>query len=122
MADRSNRKLISGSPGFFQDIALKAKLILRLMGDRRVNPLLKILPIASLVYMVVPDLAFGPLDDAAVIYLGSYLFVELCPPEVVREHQNALNPTPPAGSDAEPPIVIDGEYRDATGDKTSIPE
>jgi hypothetical protein len=30
------------------------------------------------------------LDDAAVLWIGSNLFVELCPPEVVAEHMRAL--------------------------------
>ena len=29
-------------------------------------------------------------DDAAILWLGSYLFTELCPPEVVEEHMKAL--------------------------------
>ncbi|PWH15158.1 MAG: hypothetical protein DDG59_11635 [Anaerolineae bacterium] len=72
--------------GFFSDLSTRIKLILRLLADGRVNPLIKILPIASLVYLIVPDLAPGPLDDALIIWLGAYLFVELCPPEVVEEH------------------------------------
>ena len=31
--------------GFFQDLILRVKLILRLMGDKRINLLLKLLPI-----------------------------------------------------------------------------
>jgi hypothetical protein len=30
------------------------------------------------------------LDDAAVIWIGSTLFVELCPQDVVQEHMRAL--------------------------------
>ncbi len=94
MADKSNRKIVlPQSKGFFQDLTLRLKLILRLMGDGRVNPLLKLLPIGSLVYLVVPDIAPGPIDDAAVIWLATYLFVELCPPNVVQEHLEALKAT-----------------------------
>jgi hypothetical protein len=32
----------------------------------------------------------GVLDDAAILWIGSTLFVELCPPEVVSEHQKQL--------------------------------
>jgi hypothetical protein len=35
-----------------------------------------------------------------MIWLSTYLFVELCPPEVVDEHQKEIN------------RVITGEYRD----------
>ncbi len=94
MANKSNRNLIlSQKTGFFQDLTLRIKLIMRLMGDGRVNPLLKLLPIGSLIYLIVPDIAPGPIDDAAVIWLATYLFVELCPPNVVQEHLEALKAT-----------------------------
>ena len=72
--------------GVVRDLTVRLKLIVRLMTDRRVSPLLKLLPIGSLVYFLVPDLAVGPIDDAAIIGLAAYLFVELCPPDVVQEH------------------------------------
>ena len=94
MSEKSDRKIVlPQSGGFFKDLTLRLKLILRLLGDGRVNPLLKILPIGSLVYLVMPDIAPGPIDDAAVIWLATYLFVELCPPGVVQEHLEALNAT-----------------------------
>jgi len=94
MSEKSNRKItISQDGGFIQDLTLRIKLILRLMGDSRVSPLLKLMPIGSLVYLVVPDIAIGPIDDAAVIWLATYLFVELCPPAVVQEHLEALKAT-----------------------------
>ena len=44
-------------------------------------------------YLVLPDIVPGPIDDAAVIWLATYLFVELCPPDVVQEHLDALKAT-----------------------------
>ena len=84
--------------GFIQNLTMRVKLILRLMGDRRVNFLLKLLPIGALIYLVSPvDLIpgalipfIGALDDAAVLWFGATLFVNLCPEEVVQEHMNAL--------------------------------
>ncbi len=94
MSEKSNRKItVSQDGGFIQDLTLRIKLILRLMGDSRVSPLLKLMPIGSLIYLVVPDIAIGPIDDAAVIWLATYLFVELCPPAVVQEHLEALKAT-----------------------------
>jgi len=94
MPEKSNRKItITQDGGFLQDLTLRIKLILRLMGDSRVSPLLKLLPIGSLAYLVIPDIAIGPIDDAAVIWLATYLFVELCPPAVVQEHLEALKAT-----------------------------
>lgn len=87
MNTNPNRKIQpASSSGFFGELSTRIKLILRLLADGRVNPLIKVLPIASLFYLLVPDLAPGPVDDALIIWLGAYLFVELCPPEVVEEH------------------------------------
>jgi hypothetical protein len=94
MAEKTNRKImLTQNHGFFQDITFRIKLILKLMADGRVNPLLKLLPVGSLVYLVMPDIAPGPIDDAAVIWLATYLFVELCPPAIVQEHLEALKAT-----------------------------
>src|SRR4030067_1877487 len=94
MSEKSNRDIIPSQGGsFFHGLTLRIKLIMRLIGDGRVNPLLKILPVGSLVYFLVPDIAPGPIDDAAIIWLATYLFVELCPPEVVQEHLEALDAT-----------------------------
>ena len=71
-------------------LGAQVKLILRLIRDPRVSPLLKLLPVGSILYLLFPDLVVGPLDDAAVIGLGMYTFVELCPSEIVAEHRAAL--------------------------------
>jgi len=99
--------------GFFQGVSDRFRLILRLLGDSRVNPLLKILPISALFYMVIPDLAPGPFDDALIVWLGSTVFVELCPPAVVSEHEEAIrNIIHGESRDPEHGEVIDGEARD----------
>ena len=105
MSESGLRKIIfPKNGGFFQDLSLRIKLILRLMGDKRVNILLKLIPIGALVYLVVPDLLPGPVDDAIVLWLGGYLFVELCPPDVVEEHMKAI-----AGA-------IPGQWKETNGD------
>lgn len=117
MPENENRKITPHRGGFFEDLLLRIKLIIRLMGDSRVNPLLKLVPLASLIYFIIPDLAPGPVDDAAVIWVGLYLFVELCPPDVVAEHMQELSGTIPGHwrdiqdkeSDGE---VIEGEFRE----------
>ena len=80
------------TPGIFGGISNRVKLILRLMLDRRVNLLLKAIPLASGVYLLFPDMMPGPVDDALLIWLSTYLFVELCPPEVVAEHEHRISP------------------------------
>jgi uncharacterized membrane protein YkvA (DUF1232 family) len=90
--------VVSSGGGVLRDLVLRFKLIVRLMGDRRVNPFVKLLPLASLAYLIWPlDLApglalpvIGALDDVALVSLGAYLFIEFCPPEVVEEHMQQL--------------------------------
>jgi hypothetical protein len=103
MSEKPNPIVPSGASGggnFFQDIALRLRLILRLMGDRRVSPLLKLLPIGALAYTFIPDLLPGPIDDAAMIWFLAHLFVELSPQEVVQEHLRRLT------------SVVEGEWRE----------
>ncbi len=98
MTEKNDRIVPSAQGNTLRDLILRIKLILRLMNDPRVNPLLKLIPLASLVYLILPlDLApgavlpvVGALDDAAILWLGAYLFIELCPPTVVREHLHAM--------------------------------
>ena len=118
MPEKKQRSVSPYSGGAFQGLANRIKLIMRLMGDSRVSPLLKLIPVASLVYLVFPDIAPGPIDDAAVIWISTYLFVEMCPPQVVKEHQDAIEGTMNANSrdvDTDPNAsfrdedIIDGE-------------
>src|SRR5512140_3939658 len=98
MANKRNI-MIPPQGGLVRDFVMRVKLILRLVGDKRVNPWLKLIPVAGLAYLIspidlIPDImlpVIGELDDAAVLWLTNYLFVELCPPEIVREHVKALS-------------------------------
>lgn len=110
MGDPSSGNIIPGGGGFFGNLTVQIKLVLRLMADRRINPLLKLLPIGALIYFFAPDIAFGPIDDAFVIWLGTALFVELCPQEIVREHRDSLT------------SVIDGEWREIEGSDEAEPD
>jgi hypothetical protein len=119
MVEKNNRTLTPYRGGVFFDLMNRVRLILRLIRDRRVSFLVKLLPIGSFFYLIVyPDLAPGPIDDAAIIWLGMYAFVELCPPEVVEEHMAALDrhagkreETSGSFSSTEDD-VIDAEFRD----------
>ncbi len=92
MTNDTNKSLISRErdPGFFRNLGNQLRIVLRLMADSRVNIPLKILPLATIVYLIVPDIVPGPVDDALVISLGLFTFVELCPKDVVEEHRAAL--------------------------------
>lgn len=112
--------MVAPSGGFMRDFAIRLKLIARLLGDSRVNFLVKILPVATLAYLIWPiDLVsvipgIAALDDIAIVSLGNYLFVELCPPSVVQEHMKALSaPATPSASEE----IVDGEVKDITNEK-----
>jgi uncharacterized membrane protein YkvA (DUF1232 family) len=83
---------IPGSQGFFHQLALRIKLFLRMMKDPRISIWLKALPVFSIIYLISPlDLApLMPLDDAAVLTLAFYLFIELSPKDVVDELMQEL--------------------------------
>ena len=94
---KPRRIMVPPSGGMARNFINRLKLILRLMGDKRVSPWIKLIPVGSLVYLISPiDIIMGipgidAVDDAAVIWMGSTLFVELCPQDVVREHMQDLS-------------------------------
>lgn len=115
MSSNKPKSITLSSPGFVRDVIVRVKLILSLMGDRRVNPFLKVIPIAAVFYAIWPIDIPLPIDDAAVLFLGSYLFVELCPPHVVQEHLERIKNAPQinwgkAGPHRED--VVDGEFKE----------
>lgn len=113
---KSGNIVVSPSRGMVKEMVLRLRLVLRLMGDRRVNFFVKLLPVASLAYMIWPiDLVsaipfVSALDDVAIAGLGMYLFMELCPPEAVSEHMKQLT----SNLDAIPSTedVVDAETTD----------
>jgi uncharacterized membrane protein YkvA (DUF1232 family) len=122
MANKKRGDLVvSSGGGVLRDLVLRFKLIVRLMGDNRVNPFIKLIPVASLAYLVFPfDLismvpGVSALDDVALVSLGAYLFIEFCPPEVVQEHMQRLtsNMDVVAGGDD----VVDAEAIDLDDDR-----
>jgi len=115
MTKKNPRKTIHSNNNFIDDIVFQIKLILRLLTDSRINVLLKLIPFGSIAYFLIPDLIIGPFDDAAVIWLGFYLFIELCPPEIVEEHRMALQKVIPGEwSDEQTDEVVDGEFKDVS--------
>ena len=121
MVDKRQKDLmVPPGGGTVRDLVMRLKLIVRLMGDGRVSPLLKLLPIASLVYLISPiDLVMGipgvsALDDVAIVSLGAYLFIEFCPPSVVQEHMKQLTSNADIVDNND---VVDGEATDIYPDK-----
>ena len=118
MNEKKPSKLtISQQSGVVSNVITQLKLIARLMGDKRVSILAKLIPVGAFVYLISPvDLApnvvlpfVGMLDDAAILWLGSYVFTELCPPAVVAEHMKAIAGNMDVNSQDE---VVDAETTD----------
>ncbi len=121
MADRKNpNEIISSAPqgGMVRNALNQIKLILRLIGDKRVNLFAKLIPIGAFAYLIFPldgDIVLpviGLVDDAMLLWLGTYLFVEICPPEVVEEHRKALAGASPSSAPAPNGEVVDAEVTD----------
>jgi hypothetical protein len=109
-----NPNKITVKNGAFNEILVRGKLVLHLMADRRVNLFLKVLPVASVIYILNPIDIPGPFDDVAIFSLGLYAFVELCPPAIVQEHLDLLhgiNPDVTENNETEN-NVIDGEFKE----------
>lgn len=117
MEDKKPNQIVSATPqaGVVRNILNQLKLIFRLMGDRRVNIFSKLIPVGALAYLIFPgdgDLVLpiiGLVDDAMLLWLGSYVFTEMCPPEVVAEHVKALT-----GETAAQDEIVDAEATDVT--------
>ncbi len=131
MQKRPSQSIIPIQTNMFKDAVLRVKLIVRLLADRRVSPWLKVLPIGGILYLlspldIIPDIAFpiiGELDDLAILWLTNHFFIELCPPEIVREHVRALVSNTDIIDEeqrkaaANTPDVIDGEVTDVSDSK-----
>ena len=106
--------------GFLSDIIKNLKLTWRLLRDSRVPIWQKLIPPATLLYVIspidfVPDaiLGLGQLDDVSVVLLGIWGFIQLCPQDA------QMNPWRTAGGEKisapeqeseSPPQVIDVDY------------
>lgn len=82
-----------------------------LFWDGRVFPLLKILPLAAVLYVLSPvdflrdfKLGIGQIDDVIVAGVLLTLFVVVSPRKLVREHIHGPN------NDGDGPDPIDGKF------------
>jgi uncharacterized membrane protein YkvA (DUF1232 family) len=116
MTDKRQTNItVSQQGGMVREVMNKLKLVFRLMGDSRVSFLAKLVPVGALIYLVSPLDAvslpiIGAVDDAFILWLGSYVFTELCPPQVVEEHVKALAGTMDNADIADD--VVDAETTD----------
>ena len=101
----SDGPIIPSEGNFFANISFRLKLIFRLMLDRRVDPLIKLIPLGAVAYLLFPFDIPGPVDDLAILWGGAYLFIEMCPPEIVQEHVDELE------------SVVEGKFREVIDDE-----
>lgn len=87
--------------GIIEAFVRRVRLIWRLLRDERVPVIIKAPPMLAIIYVVfpidfVPDifLPIGGLDDIAALIFGFSIFVELVPPDIVREHERELMARP----------------------------
>lgn len=121
----SGSNIIPSQGNVLRDFALRSRLILRLMADGRISFLLKLLPVGALAYLISPiDFIpaavapiIGTVDDVAIVWLGLALFLEMCPPGVVREHlKKLLSSSQISGEEGQAANdesdIVDGEVTD----------
>ncbi len=109
-----------GKVGLLGEILRSLRLVWRLLRDPRVPLLSKlVIPALILAYFLwpadlMPDVfpLLGQVDDLVLLALALKLFVDLCPPEIVRQYrengrQGAGGKSAPHGSEE----VIEAEYR-----------
>ena len=78
----------------FRNIAEHFQLIWKLWQDPRISPLLKLLPLGSIIYLISPlDMAVPVIDDVGVLWFFTYLFIELSPEDIVEEHRRSIRGT-----------------------------
>jgi uncharacterized membrane protein YkvA (DUF1232 family) len=106
VSDKRSLRDPARTASWLAEMLKQGRLILRLLGDRRVPIWPKLIIPATIAYIVWPIdllmdpmLGLGQLDDVAVLLIGLKLFVELCPTEIVRQHLEQLS------------SVVEGTYR-----------
>jgi uncharacterized membrane protein YkvA (DUF1232 family) len=124
MADTSRtaaRAAKNTDPSALLEIWRSMQLVWHLMLDPRVPFLPKlIVPLVAIYILspidIVPEALFlfvGALDDIALLFFGTKLFISLCPPDVVMEHRRALG----GGREFTDDDYVDGTYRMVDEDK-----
>ncbi len=109
-APRSKKPILYRASPFLR-LANYLKLFLRLYLDRRVSFWLKLIPLGAVLYAASPLDWFIPVvDDLVIACLAVYLFVELCPSEIIEEHRKVIE------------TVLEGRWRDAPHEQPSADE
>lgn len=102
---------------FLKNSMLRFRLMIRLVKDQRVNTWLKIIPIFSLAYLVLPLDIPGPIDDAVVLWFGMEFFIELCPQDIVMEYTRELQKKVTETSEESLQDVVDVDFKEIKKDE-----
>jgi len=115
MTKQGSASNLSEKAGILASIVKNGRLVWRLLRDPDVPASLKMIPPATLLYLLfpidfIPDLALGlgQLDYIAIILLGVKLFIELCPQEIVRRHLREMS-------------SVSGDYRVVDEEPAQVP-
>jgi uncharacterized membrane protein YkvA (DUF1232 family) len=84
-------------PGLLMSLVSRVRLATRLLREPRVPLAIKAVPLAALVYLIVPLdlvpdflLVLGELDDLGFILVAIEIFVRLCPAAPAAFHKAAI--------------------------------
>lgn len=113
-------------PGFWKEIWEQIRLVWLLMRDNEVPVYLKLLPLAAVIYVIIPTdlipdffIPFGGLDDITAVLVGAKMFIEMAPQNIVARHiQNMrrvdagldLDGVEQSDKELDASIVIEGEF------------
>jgi len=109
----------SADPDLLSRLWSEMTLAGRLIFDRRVGGVVKLIPVLTALYILspidlIPDvfLPFGVLDDMTAFFLGLQLFIHAAPPGVVQSYRERRGQGRETKSFSPPPDahVINGEY------------
>lgn len=109
---------MSQSSNRWGDFLQHGVLAWRLFRDKRVSPTLKLIPIASLLYIIspvdlLPDVIpiLGQVDDLGIFLLALQLFINLSPQDVVERYRYQLG-LPSTYVDEDNIIDVEAEWLD----------
>ena len=104
--------------GLFTSVLNQLRLMLKLMADRRVPTLTKLLPLGAVLYLLspidlIPDMivGLGQLDDLGILVLGIKSFISMAPPHVVEELQAEISGARKASNTHASEETVDASYR-----------
>ncbi len=118
--------------GFWREMWHQVRLVLHLVRDPNVPLYLKLLPLAAVIYVLIPtdfipDIfpVVGQLDDLTALIVGGKVFIELAPQKVVAQYlesmrqkheelggEDSRSPDEQSESGDQGGVIIEGEYEE----------